>query len=188
MGEFREHFGAVLPWATEEYSSTLRVRPTRAGTPVGGPPGDADALSEVEVCDDGVSHGRIPHRCGRFGIDDHRPGGGYQNPWPDSNPRGFSHLVRWFFERNFTNPPAPDPPRTAFDPAAPPLGRRPPGRFPVPRNRPLFTLDASAQRTREGGVSGTDGALVSVSAPAIAFHSNKSSSLDHAGTWRYKSE
>ena len=61
----------------------------------------------------------------------HRPGGGYQNPWPDSNPRGFSHLVRWFFERNFTNRPAPDPPRTAFDVAVPDFGRAAPGGFAV---------------------------------------------------------
>lgn len=53
----------------------------------------------------------------------HRPGGGYQNPWPGSNPKGFSHLVRWFFERNFTNRPAPDPPRSAFEVATPEFGR-----------------------------------------------------------------
>ncbi|HMV31545.1 MAG TPA: MBL fold metallo-hydrolase [Gemmatimonadales bacterium] len=53
----------------------------------------------------------------------HRPGGGYQNPWPASNPRGFSHLVRWFFERNFTNRPAPDPPRSVFEVATPEFGR-----------------------------------------------------------------
>lgn len=52
----------------------------------------------------------------------HRPGGGYQNPWPDSNPRGFAHLVRWFFERNFTNRPAADPPRGAFEVVAPRFG------------------------------------------------------------------
>jgi N-acyl-phosphatidylethanolamine-hydrolysing phospholipase D len=53
----------------------------------------------------------------------HRPGGGYQNPWPGANPRGFAHLVRWFFQRNFTNRPPPDPPRTAFPTAQPAFGQ-----------------------------------------------------------------
>ena len=53
----------------------------------------------------------------------HRPGGGYQNPWPGANPRGFAHLVRWFFQRNFTNRPPPDPPRSAFSTAQPAFGQ-----------------------------------------------------------------
>ncbi len=53
----------------------------------------------------------------------HRPGGGFQNPWPESNPRGFAHLVRWFYERNFTRRPPPDPARGIFPLVAPAFGQ-----------------------------------------------------------------
>ena len=53
----------------------------------------------------------------------HRAGGGYQNPWPGSNPRGFSHLVRWFVERNFIRRPPPDPDRSVFAVERPALGQ-----------------------------------------------------------------
>lgn len=53
----------------------------------------------------------------------HRAGGGYQNPWPGSNPRGFAHLVRWFVERNFIRRPPPDPDRSVFAVERPALGQ-----------------------------------------------------------------
>lgn len=53
----------------------------------------------------------------------YHPDGGYRNPWPDANPRGFAHLVRWFFERHFTNRPPPDPPREVFQVVPPAFGQ-----------------------------------------------------------------
>lgn len=53
----------------------------------------------------------------------HRPGGGFQNPWPGANPRGFAHLVRWFVERNFIRRPPPDPDRAVFPLVRPAFGQ-----------------------------------------------------------------
>jgi N-acyl-phosphatidylethanolamine-hydrolysing phospholipase D len=44
----------------------------------------------------------------------HRPGGGYQNPWPASARHGIADLLRWRFVERRVHPPAPDPPRNSL--------------------------------------------------------------------------
>lgn len=40
----------------------------------------------------------------------HRPGGGFRNPWPDAQPRGFADVLRWVIERRRkARSPKPDP-------------------------------------------------------------------------------
>ena len=41
----------------------------------------------------------------------HRPGGGYQNPWPQTARHGIADLMRWRFIERRARPPQPDPPR-----------------------------------------------------------------------------
>src|SRR3954471_390929 len=44
----------------------------------------------------------------------HRPGGGFQNPWPNAQVAGFKALLRWrFFDRR-EHPAAPAPRRDSF--------------------------------------------------------------------------
>src|SRR4051812_27876248 len=48
----------------------------------------------------------------------HAPGGGFRNPWPDSEPRGVPDLIRWVRERRAKGL-VPDPPRNSFPTAEP---------------------------------------------------------------------
>jgi N-acyl-phosphatidylethanolamine-hydrolysing phospholipase D len=48
----------------------------------------------------------------------HRPGGGFRNPWPDSEPRGLREVLRWARERREQERIA-TPPRGSFPSAAP---------------------------------------------------------------------
>jgi N-acyl-phosphatidylethanolamine-hydrolysing phospholipase D len=41
----------------------------------------------------------------------HRPGGGFQNPWPGAEPHGFGDFLRWRFKERREKPIAPSPPR-----------------------------------------------------------------------------
>ncbi|MEO8335940.1 MAG: MBL fold metallo-hydrolase [bacterium] len=50
----------------------------------------------------------------------HGPGGRFRNPWPDSEPRGFTDVVRWIRERR-GQPRAPTPARGSFPTATPDL-------------------------------------------------------------------
>jgi N-acyl-phosphatidylethanolamine-hydrolysing phospholipase D len=45
--------------------------------------------------------------------DHHSPGGGFRNPWPDSEPRGWGDVLRWARERRKLVR-APTPPRNSF--------------------------------------------------------------------------
>src|SRR5207302_6423431 len=44
----------------------------------------------------------------------HRPGGGYQNPWPRTQPHSFADFLRWRFVERRTRPLEPDPPRDSL--------------------------------------------------------------------------
>lgn len=44
----------------------------------------------------------------------HRPGGGFQNPWPGSAPGRFSAFLKWTVVDRFTEPRRDDPPRGVF--------------------------------------------------------------------------
>ena len=48
----------------------------------------------------------------------HRPKGGFQNPWPNTNPRGFLSVLRWSWQRRRQSLP-PNPPPDAFPVATP---------------------------------------------------------------------
>ncbi|MEO5818163.1 MAG: MBL fold metallo-hydrolase [Gemmatimonadaceae bacterium] len=48
----------------------------------------------------------------------HTPDGRFRNPWPDSEPRGFTDVVRWIRERR-GQPRAPNPARGSFPTATP---------------------------------------------------------------------
>jgi N-acyl-phosphatidylethanolamine-hydrolysing phospholipase D len=48
----------------------------------------------------------------------HAPGGGFRNPWPDSEPRGWWDVLRWTLERR-RQPPAASPPRGSMTSTAP---------------------------------------------------------------------
>jgi N-acyl-phosphatidylethanolamine-hydrolysing phospholipase D len=52
----------------------------------------------------------------------HAPEGGFQNPWPDSEPRGFKDIIRWMRERR-GHPRTPTPTRGSFQTATPTLVR-----------------------------------------------------------------
>ena len=52
----------------------------------------------------------------------HAPGGGFRNPWPDSEPRGFTDVLRWMRERR-GHPRAPTPARGSFRTATPSIVR-----------------------------------------------------------------
>ena len=41
----------------------------------------------------------------------HRPGGGFQNPWPGDTPHGFGDFLRWRIGERWTKPLAPSPAR-----------------------------------------------------------------------------
>jgi N-acyl-phosphatidylethanolamine-hydrolysing phospholipase D len=41
----------------------------------------------------------------------HRPGGGFQNPWPGTEPHGFGDFLRWRFQERRGKPIPPSPPR-----------------------------------------------------------------------------
>jgi N-acyl-phosphatidylethanolamine-hydrolysing phospholipase D len=47
-------------------------------------------------------------------ISHHRPGGGYQNPWPGTRPAGFRDFLRWRFVERRSHPLAPNPPRDSL--------------------------------------------------------------------------
>ena len=49
----------------------------------------------------------------------HRPGGGYQNPWPDAQPAGFRAFLRWQFVERRGRRLAPTPPRESLPRRAP---------------------------------------------------------------------
>jgi len=51
----------------------------------------------------------------------HRPGGGFQNPWPNTDLARFRAFLRWRLQERRTHPPAPNPPRDS-----------------LPRRRPSF--------------------------------------------------
>ncbi len=51
-----------------------------------------------------------------------RPDGTFYNPWPDSEPRGWTDVMRWVWERRQMAR-APDPPRGSFATAVPSLSR-----------------------------------------------------------------
>jgi N-acyl-phosphatidylethanolamine-hydrolysing phospholipase D len=53
----------------------------------------------------------------------HRPGGGYRNPWPESEPQGFGGIVRWIAYDRIVHPRAKDPPSSAFPIARPSFAR-----------------------------------------------------------------
>ena len=44
----------------------------------------------------------------------HRAGGGFRNPWPDSEPRGFLDLLRWMVLGRLVKRRPPDPERSVF--------------------------------------------------------------------------
>jgi len=44
----------------------------------------------------------------------HRPGGGYQNPWPDTSLSGFGNFLRWRLVERQAHPIAPSPPRDSL--------------------------------------------------------------------------
>src|SRR6266550_2091745 len=44
----------------------------------------------------------------------HRPGGGYRNPWPHTEPAGFRQFLRWRFVERRTHPITPNPPRDSL--------------------------------------------------------------------------
>jgi N-acyl-phosphatidylethanolamine-hydrolysing phospholipase D len=44
----------------------------------------------------------------------HRPGGGYRNPWPDTQPHGFADFLRWRLAERGGPSRAPDPPRNSL--------------------------------------------------------------------------
>jgi N-acyl-phosphatidylethanolamine-hydrolysing phospholipase D len=44
----------------------------------------------------------------------HRPGGGYQNPWPNTEPAGFRDFLRWRFKERRSHQLAPNPPRDSL--------------------------------------------------------------------------
>jgi N-acyl-phosphatidylethanolamine-hydrolysing phospholipase D len=44
----------------------------------------------------------------------HRPGGGYQNPWPDTQLHGFADFLRWRLVQRRTHSIAPNPPRDSL--------------------------------------------------------------------------
>src|SRR5688572_11755596 len=48
----------------------------------------------------------------------HRPGGGFQNPWPGAHAHGAGDMARWMAER-WRNPPPPNPPASAMIRATP---------------------------------------------------------------------
>ena len=48
----------------------------------------------------------------------HQPDGSFRNPWPDSEPRGWSDVLRWTLQRR-TQTLAPTPPRGSFAVATP---------------------------------------------------------------------
>jgi len=48
----------------------------------------------------------------------HAPDGGFRNPWPDSEPRGWSDVLRWTLERRRQER-VPTPPRNSFPSATP---------------------------------------------------------------------
>ncbi len=52
----------------------------------------------------------------------HDPNGGFRNPWPDAEPKGYGELMRWFLQRNLTHRPPPDPERSSFLRATPAPG------------------------------------------------------------------
>jgi len=49
----------------------------------------------------------------------HRAGGGFRNPWPDSQQRGAGGFFKWVLIDRLTKPLPPDPPRSAFARARP---------------------------------------------------------------------
>ena len=60
----------------------------------------------------------------------HRPGGGYQNPWPNTALSGFRDFLRWRLVERRNHPIAPNPPRDS-------LPRRPPS-IALPRAEPGY--------------------------------------------------
>src|SRR5260370_3442719 len=44
----------------------------------------------------------------------HRPGGGYQNPWPHAQPHAFADFMRWRFVERRMRPLDPNPPRDSL--------------------------------------------------------------------------
>jgi N-acyl-phosphatidylethanolamine-hydrolysing phospholipase D len=58
----------------------------------------------------------------------HRPGGGFQNPWPNGLPNRLGAILKWRFVDRVVRPPAPDPDPSVFPRVAP--------AFPAPRGAP----------------------------------------------------
>jgi N-acyl-phosphatidylethanolamine-hydrolysing phospholipase D len=48
------------------------------------------------------------------GLSHHRPGGGYRNPWPNSEPAGFTDFLRWRFGERRERPLEPSPRRDSL--------------------------------------------------------------------------
>jgi N-acyl-phosphatidylethanolamine-hydrolysing phospholipase D len=44
----------------------------------------------------------------------HRPGGGYRNPWPNTEPAGFRDFLRWRLRERHSHQLAPNPPRDSL--------------------------------------------------------------------------
>src|SRR5258708_38320952 len=55
----------------------------------------------------------------------HRPGGGFQNPWPNGREPGFRDFLKWVLVERPLHRRPPDPPRPVFARATP--------SFPAPR-------------------------------------------------------
>lgn len=53
----------------------------------------------------------------------HHAPGGFRNPWPTSEPKGYASLLRWLVERHTSRRPAPDPSPSVFPLVAPRLGQ-----------------------------------------------------------------
>jgi N-acyl-phosphatidylethanolamine-hydrolysing phospholipase D len=56
----------------------------------------------------------------------HAPGGGFRNPWPNTEPPGFGELFRWWCERRSVRRPPRDPRREIVPPAIPRFRTAPP--------------------------------------------------------------
>ncbi len=52
----------------------------------------------------------------------HAPGGGFRNPWPGTDAKGFGQVFRWYLERNTVRRPPPDPHPSVFPVRAPRFG------------------------------------------------------------------
>jgi N-acyl-phosphatidylethanolamine-hydrolysing phospholipase D len=57
-------------------------------------------------------------------VSSHETGDGrFRNPWPGTEPKGLTSLLRWFAERHTTSRPPPDPHPSVFPRAVPRLGQ-----------------------------------------------------------------